>query len=219
LGSPDNELLGLTGKIKIAKYTQLYGQVILDEFVLHEILARKGWWGNKQGVQGGFKQFDLFGAKGLSFQTEFNVVRPYCYSHGNPQQNYSDFGQPLAHPEGANFLESVSFLTYTHKNFLIEGKLQLTKYGADTNGSDYGHNIFISYDNRMYDYGNNVAQGVPVTLGIVGLRAAYIISPKMDLKAEIGAEERIEKYTVGHTSYPYVYLGFRTSLGNLYNDF
>lgn len=219
LGSPDNELLGASFKVKAGKYTQFYGQVILDEFVLHDVLSHNGWWGNKQGVQGGFKQFNLFGVKGLSFQAEANYVRPYTYSHGNPQQNYSNFGQPLADPEGANFIEGIGFLTYRHKNMIIEGKAVLTHYGADSAGSDYGHNIFISYDNRMQDYGNYVGQGMSTYLGIVGLRLAYIVSPKMNRKAELGIEERIEKYPSGHTSFPYVYIGYKASIGNLYNDF
>lgn len=219
LGSPDNELLGGSFKIKVGRYTQFYGQAILDEFVLHDVLAHNGWWGNKQGLQGGFKQFNLFGIKGLSFQAELNYVRPYTYSHGNPQQNYSNFGQPLADPEGANFIEGISFLTYRHKNMIIEGKAIITHYGADSAGSDYGHNIFISYDDRMNDYGNYVGQGVSTYLGIVGVRVAYIISPRMNRKAELGIEERVEKYPSGHTSFPYVYIGYSASLGNLYNDF
>lgn len=219
LGSPDNVLMGGSFKIKVAKNGQFYGQVLLDEFVLHNVLSHNGWWGNKQGLQGGFKEFQLFGVKNLSFQTEADYVRPYTYSHGNPQENYSNYGLPLSDPEGANFFESASFLTWFHKNMLIQGSLVVYYYGADTGSKDYGQNIFISYDNHLSDYGNYVGQGARVYLGIIGLRAAYIISPKMGMKAEIGASERFEKQGISDISTPYIYVGLKTSLGNLYSDF
>jgi hypothetical protein len=228
LGSPDNELVGGTFKIKIAKNNVFYGQVLLDEFVLHNVIAHNGWWGNKQGVQGGVKLFNLFGSNGLSFQTEVDYVRPYTYSEGSPQENYSNAGQPLADPMGANFVESASFLTWFYKNLIIQGNIEVYHFGLDPTGIDpatktaydYGQNIFISYDDRVSEYGNYVGQGVSSYLAIIGLRGAYIISPKMGLKAELGMTERLEKEGVGKIiSSPYIYFGIKTSLGNLYNDF
>jgi len=228
IGSPDNELVGGTFKIKIAKNNVFYGQVLLDEFVLHNVIAHNGWWGNKQGIQAGVKLFNLFGTKGLSFQTEVDYVRPYTYSEGAPQDNYSNAGQPLGDPMGANFVESVSFLTWFHKNLIIQGNLEVYHFGLDPAGIDpatktaydYGQNIFISYDDRVSEYCNYVAQGTSSYLAIIGLRGAYIISPKMGLKAELGMTERLEKEGIGKTtSSPYIYFGIKTSLGNLYNDF
>ncbi|MCC6690743.1 MAG: hypothetical protein IT235_04350, partial [Bacteroidia bacterium] len=75
LGSSDNALIGGGFKIKICKKQQVYGQVIIDELLLKEVLAQKGWWANKQGVQLGYKFFDLFNIKNLYLQGEFNYVR------------------------------------------------------------------------------------------------------------------------------------------------
>jgi hypothetical protein len=79
LDSPDNVLLGINAKWKVNHHNMFYGQVMLDEFILAEVKAGNGWWGNKQGLQGGFKSTDLFGMKSLNFQTEINYVRPYTY--------------------------------------------------------------------------------------------------------------------------------------------
>ncbi len=121
IGDPDKSNLGAAFKIKVARNEQFYGQVLIDEFNLKYVLHRggiqPGWWGNKQGGQVGFKAFDLFGVKNLAFQTEIDYVRPFTYTARDPLQNYSNFNQPLADPEGANFIESASFLTYTRKNF------------------------------------------------------------------------------------------------------
>jgi hypothetical protein len=219
IGDPDKSNLGLGGKIKVAKKEQLYGQIIIDEFQLHNVIHHTGWWANKQGVQAGFKAFDLFGLKNFSFQTEINYVRPYTYTARDPLQNYSNFNQPLADPEGANFIESASFLTWYKHNLIIQGSLIAYHFGADNDTSDNGENIFINYNRHPNNYGNYVGQGISVYLGIAGIRASYIISPKMNLKAEFGAYERLEKIAGVTTSEPYFTIGVETSLGNLYNDF
>ena len=140
------------------KKQQFYGQLILDEFLLSKVLARTGWWANKQAYQIGFKSFDLFKIKHLNFQTEFNYVRPFTYAHGSVQQNYGHMNQPLAHPLGANFIESATFLNYRHNRIFIEAKYTYAVYGADSAGTDYGKNIFVSYVNRADDYNNYTTQ-------------------------------------------------------------
>ena len=191
-----------------------------DEFKLQNVIHHTGWWGNKQGLQFGFKAFNMFKVQNLSFQTEVDYVRPYTFTARDPLQNYSNFNQPLADPEGANFIESASFLTWFHKNFLIQGSVVAYHYGGDKGGTDYGQNIFIVYTEHEHDYGNYVGQGVSTYLATVGLKTDFIISPKMNLKAEFSANEIMESISgTKEYSEPYITLGVKTSLGNLYNDF
>ncbi|HEX4852279.1 MAG TPA: hypothetical protein VFV08_15795, partial [Puia sp.] len=112
-GSPDKVTVGLDFKANIGHATQIYGQFVINEFVLHEVLHYSdGWWGNKQGLQLGFKYINVFNIKNLDFQFEMNLVRPYVYSHNDTVSNYSNYNQPLAHPLGANFREFVTMLRY-----------------------------------------------------------------------------------------------------------
>ncbi|HET6225905.1 MAG TPA: hypothetical protein VFF27_06475 [Bacteroidia bacterium] len=219
LGSSDNAFAGFSFKIKLFKKQQLYGQLLLDEFLLSEIKAQNGWWANKYAFQGGLKSFDLFKIKHLNFQTEVNYVRPYTYSHGSVQQNYGHMNQPLAHPLGANFIESVSFLNYRYKRFFVEAKCTYAIYGEDSLGTDYGKNIFISYNKREKDYGNTTMQGIKTTLINASLRFAYMLDTKMNLKIELGVAERIEHTIVKTSQTPLLFLGIRTDLSNLYSDF
>jgi len=219
IGDPDKSNLGAAFKLKVAKKEQFYGQLLIDEFKLQNVIHHTEWWGNKQGVQLGFKAFDLFSIKNLSFQTEVDYVRPYTYTARDPLQNYSNFNQPLGDPEGANFIESASFLTYYHKNFLIQASAVCYYYGADSAHTDYGQNIFINYNRHPYDYGNYVGQGIPTYINTFCLKTDFIISPKMSLKAELAIYECFEDINGTYYSYPYITLGVRTSLGNLYNDF
>jgi len=231
LGSSDNAFVGMSFKIKLFKKQQLYGQVLLDEFVIKEVMrdikhsyssdtSKWGWWANKQAFQIGFKSFDLFNIRYLNFQTEYNYVRPYTYAHGSVQQNYGQMNQPLAHPLGANFWESATFLNYRFmKRFFVEAKCVYAVYGADSSTTNYGNNIFISYTHRPSDYGNYTTQGFQTELITASLRVAYMLDTQMDLKIELGFVDRIEqtKYASHHT--PYIFLGIKTDLCNLYNDF
>lgn len=219
LGSSDNAFAGFSFKIKLFKKQQLYGQLLLDEFLLKEIKAQKGWWANKYALQGGIKSFDLFHIPQFNFQTEINYARPYTYSHGSVQQNYGHMNQPLAHPLGANFIESASFLNYRFKRIFMEAKCVYAVYGADSAGSDFGKNIFISYNKRAHEYGNTTTQGIKTNLITVSLRGAYVIDSKMNLKIEFGFAERVEQTAKRTIQTPFVFIGIRTDLGNSYSDF
>ncbi len=219
MGDPDKSNLGLAFKVKVARNEQFYGQVLIDEFKLQNVIHHTGWWANKQGVQFGFKAFNMFKVQNLSFQTEVNYVRPFTYTARDPLQNYSNFNQPLADPEGANFIESASFLTWYKKNFLIQASAVIYHYGGDKPNTDYGQNISIIYTDHQYDYGNYVGQGVSTYLVTAGVKCDYIISPKMNLKAELGMYDIMEDIAGNEFSEPYITLGVKTSLGNLYNDF
>ena len=231
VGSPDNSVIGASFKIKAFKKQQFYGQLIIDEFILNDVKAdikhallnnnavKWGWWGNKQGFQLGFKSFDLFKIAHLNFQTEYNYVRPYTYSEGNVQSNYGHFNQPLAHPLGANFWEECSFVNYRIKRFFIEAKFIYAIYGADSAGTDYGKNIFISYTNRPSEYHNITTQGFQTRLITSSLRVAYVLVPQMNFKIELGMEDRIQETNYSKTQIPYIFFGIRTDLGNLYSDF
>lgn len=231
MGSSDNAFVGFDFKIKAFKKQQFYGQLLLDEFLLSEVKAdlkhaatgdtsaKWGWWANKQAFQLGFKSFDLFKIKHLNFQTEFNYVRPYTYAHGSVQQNYGHMNQPLAHPLGANFIESATFLNFRHKRIFVEAKCTYAIYGGDSAGTDYGKNIFISYSNRPGDYDHYTGQGFQTSVTMISLRGAYMLDTRMNLKIELGIADRIERSTYLTKQLPFVFVGIKTDLSNLYDDY
>jgi hypothetical protein len=160
LGSPDNAVAGLNTSFIIAKHFRLYGQVLLDEFVLSELRKNRGWWANKFAFQAGFKYIDMFGLPNVDWQTEINRVQPFTYSYDTTAMNYAHFSQSLAHPRGANFNEIVNVLRInTYGPVDITLKYIITQHGKDTSGSNFGGNIMLSYDTRIKDYGNKILQG------------------------------------------------------------
>ncbi len=163
-GSPDNANVGFDFKVNIAHTLQFYSQLMFDEFVLKEIKAGNGWWGNKQGIQAGFKYIDAFKIKNLDLQGEINYVRPFTYSHYDSVANYSHYNQPLAHPLGANFIEGIGIIRYQPApKWNVQAKLIVFRQGLDTAASDYGSNIFILNGFRNGDYGYTTGNGVKST--------------------------------------------------------
>lgn len=220
LGSSDNAIIGTNIAVKLSKSALIYGQVVLDEFFLVHIRARDGWWANKQGFQLGIKAWDLLKVEGLSFMLEYNRVRPFTYSHGLKIQNYSHFDQPLAHPLGANFHETTSFLRYAKGSFTVEGSLVYAVKGVDSSGSNYGGNISLDFNTpRTKEYDNYIGQGINTTVIIGGVRASYLIYPATNLKLEMGLSVRSQSSLVDNANATLFTVGLTTALKNNYHNF
>ena len=192
---------------------------MLDEFLLSEVRAGNGWWGNKQGLQLGYKSSDIFSVKSLNFQTEFNFVRPFTYQHRSNGQNYTHHNQALAHPLGADFIESVTFINYRWKNLFAEIKFQYAKMAQNIGALNLGNDIFESYETRAFEYGNYMFNGLESKLNSFDFRIAYMVNPKTNFNIEIGTVIRKFNYSIGQDDSQLIYFGIRTSLENYYFDF
>lgn len=196
-GSAGNTIIGVDFKWNLWKHVSFYGQLIIDEFVIKEVLSKNGWWGNKQGFQLGAKYFDVFGIKNLNGQVELNHVRPYVYSHESPYTSYSHYNMALAHPLGANFQELLTSLNYRPiARLKLQADLLLATYGNDIGNLSYGRDILKSYApaNRPGDYGNNMYNGVKTNLTMLQTRATYMVMHNMLI--ELGATLRHESSSV-----------------------
>ncbi len=221
IGSSDNSFLGLNLNATLFKRLKVYGQIALDEFYLRELRARRGWWGNKQGVQVGGKWINALGVKGLELQGEYNQVRPYTYSHGAPEQNYAHYGMPLAHPLGANFKEALGFITYRKGRGGFSTQLMIARSGRDSSAaSNVGQNIFLSYTTRPFEYGHYTTQGVLTKINQVHFRFFYQLVPELNLRLELGYIQRSEKNDRQYElQNPYFYVGIRSTIWNNYRDY
>ncbi len=183
LGDPDNVIIGFDFKWNLWKRFQLYGQVVIDEFVAKEVAARNQWWGNKQALQLGGKYINVAGINNLDLQVELNVVRPFTYTHyQNPEySNYQHYDQPLAHPLGANFYELIGIWRYQPIPRLnLTLKTFYSKKGEDDATHNYGGDIFKDYltrgnslDENPQEYGFKLAGGVQATRLFVDFTASY----------------------------------------------
>jgi lipopolysaccharide/colanic/teichoic acid biosynthesis glycosyltransferase len=219
IGSPDNSLMGLNLRWKIFSQSALYAQILIDEFSFWEYVHNNGYWGNKYGLQLGGKTFALFGIEDLSFQTEINVASPYTYSHFDRVSNFGHYNQSLAHPLGANFYESVSIAGYRWNRYELRAQFNWARFGADSNGVNYGSDIFKSYDTRVENYGTFIGQGVSSKVVYADLRIGYVLNPLTNLKIEVGAAFRRQTTESAKDDSMVLMLGLRGSFRNLYYDF
>jgi hypothetical protein len=183
-GSSDNVLLGLDFKWNAVKKISLYGQFVLDEFVIDKIRAGTGWWANKFGVQLGGKYVDAFGLRNLDLQGEINMVRPFTYSHHTNYGNYSSYNQPMGHPLGANFKEIVGILRYQPLPRLsFKGKLSMISVGRDSTGVNWGSNILKNNSTRQQEFGNVIGQGISNEIVSGTFTASYQIRHNLFIDA------------------------------------
>ena len=87
---------------------------------------------------------------------EYNLVRPYTYSHWN-SSSYGHYAQPLAHPLGANFDEFIVKLDYYYQRFSVNFKYNFARVGLDDFENiniSYGNDIFLDYNLMLKKLGS-----------------------------------------------------------------
>lgn len=219
LDRKNNILLGATIKAKITKFIYAYSQFALDDIAEQRL---KGSLSNKTAWQAGLKAYHLFTLKDLYFQAEYNTARPYTYAHRKPEQSYTHYNQPLAHPLGANFNETVGILGYRFMRVVAEVKINYAVIGKDTAGFHFGSDP-LAPDNLAY-YGlsstiNEQLQGSRTTIINKDIRIGVIINPATNMNLSIGATMRELKNSAVISNTNYYYVALRTSLSNIYYDF
>ncbi|WP_243403253.1 gliding motility protein RemB [Sphingobacterium haloxyli] len=218
--SPDKMFLGLNAKYKMLDNITAYGQFLLGEFTAKEFFAGDGYIHNKWGAQLGLKGFDIFKVRNLNFLAEYNVVRPYTYQHYVSISNYSNHGEPLAHPRGANMRELLGMLNYSWNRFDFSVQGMYSRFGTDPDAAtNMGGDIFQSYANFPNRYGNYIGQGVKNDLYYGDIKAAYVLNPKYNLRFEVGYTQRYNRIEGAATEKSGVIsLGLRSSFRNFYGD-
>jgi hypothetical protein len=220
VGSPDNALAGIDFKANIGHRVQLYGQFLLDEFILSEIKNKPTSWVNKWGIQGGLKYVDAFGVRNLDLQFEVNRVRPFTYSHNDTISNYTHYNQPLAHPLGANFQEFIGIVRYQPSpKWNIYLNTIYYNQGLDSAGINFGGNIFRDYTTRTMDEGFKVGSGAKATCLNTFLQVSYEL--KENLFLEASGQYRMYKIAnvPGQTNTTIVTAGVRLNMFRRHYDF
>lgn len=223
LGSPDNVLLGIGFKFRASPKHIIYTQIMLDDLDIGATYKAAGFYRTKVAAQFGYKTFDIFKVKHLDFQTEFNIVRPYVYAHKAPEQSYTNYNQSLAHPLGANFLESVTIINFWKNHWTASAKFQYVEQGLDKSLEHNGSNIFISDyligPDLNKAYGNYFLQGLKTRLINVEARGGYLLNPKINLAAEAFVNFRYQKNELFKKTNLFFGISVRTNLFNRYTDF
>ena len=195
--NPNHTVIGTNLKIKLPFNAVIYNQFVYDGE-------------SKYAYQIGVK---YFGIPNLTLQAEYNNVAPNTYSSEIPLQAYTNYNENLAHPSGANFNEIVGIINYKYNRFFTQVKINQATLNVIEKVPDL-NNIWGPTDLFVDNEFTRKIQTIQLHLG-------FIINPKNNMSILFGINQRIQEDSNRNTPFntEYVYLGFRTSLRNLYNDF
>jgi hypothetical protein len=217
-GSPDNAMIGFNAKYKITNGIAAYGQFFLDEFRAEDFFSGKGSVKNKYAWQLGVRGANLFKITGLNYLAEYNGALPFTYSETQSIKNYSQQGEPLAHPFGANFKEFVGLLNYSYKRFDFSGQVNYGYYGLDVNNINHGKDIFKVYIDPVGLYGNYIGQGLTTKMTYGEFKVAYLLNPKNNFRIELGGIYRKEHNDLFTNKTTLITIGLRSSFRTIYHD-
>ena len=220
IGSPDNALAGFDFKANIARRFQLYGQFLLDEFILSKVKNNPSNWVNKWAIQAGVKYIDAFGLKNLDLQFETNRVRPFTYSHNDTVANFTHYNQPLAHPLGANFQEFVGILNYQPTpRWRVNARIIYYNQGLDSAGVNYGANPLRDYSTRTMEEGYNIGSGNKVTTFNGTLNVSYELRENIFLEATLQQRNAKIESVPGTSNSTFISAGIRLNMFKRAYDF
>ena len=219
INSPDNVLIGLNFRYNSTSKSNLYSQIVLDEFTINEMRENNGYWANKYGYQLGYKCL-ILNLPNLTFHVERNYVRPYTYSHWN-ESNYGHYNEELAHPLGSNFSENILILSYRKNRVIAQ-----IKYLDITTGSDYlndtisyGGDIYADYNNRPSNYVLEMYNGNETEIDFFQLNLGYILNPTTNLKLEFSLTHRNQISQQYDQKTNFYSMSLVSDLFNYYYDF
>ena len=214
----DNTLVGFTGKYKIFDKTALYAQLLLDRFKADDFFSGNNA-DNTNGIQAGIRGADLFKVKRFNYLVEFNTVKPHSYQNSNTISSYAFFGDPLAHPYGANFREYLGILNYSVGRVELQGQLNYAQYGLDASVNDNNGKIVTKQFLPSITTTTTIGQGLNTDLFYAEGTVSFMLNPKYNLRLELSGLYRKETNVQVTNKAALVTFGLRSSFRNLYHDF
>ena len=175
LGSPDNTMMEVAGRLRLFDRMALYGHAHIDEAPNARSLD---WWGTKWALVGGLEAADL-GLKGSLLMVEMAAIRPYMYSHRSTFSSYTHYNDVLGHPAEANAYD------YMLRWHLMRPRIQAgvlatyTLKGRSTSTENYGSSAIEPYGTRVSEYGVTLGWGVRQTRSLVDAFVEYAWLPKL----------------------------------------
>lgn len=221
-----NVQIGLNMKYKVNNNISLYNQFLIDEMTMDRVFDGSGYWGNKFAFQFGAKYFNAFKVDNLMLQGEVNIARPYTFSHREVTLNSGHYSQPISHLWGANFWEAIGIARYSKNRWFGNAKIIIGEKGFDYQGSNvtYGGDIYVSYNQRVSDINNDIAQGNTTSIFIGDIQAGYVLNPTTNLQLFGGLTYRnftpsVSDNVATKNNTTWFTVGVKSDLFNWYFDF
>ena len=165
----DNGTIFLDFQTNGIENLELQGTFFLDENILSH-LQDMSLYSNKTAYQFGAFWYSPFSINDASVVLEYTKIRPYVYSHTNPQNSYTSFGQSLGHRIGPNADEIYSRLTYNFSSKL-SGNFEFQHIRS-------GENIYDGQGNLIFNAGGDYR--VPYRDGIDPLHINFLAGERIN---------------------------------------
>lgn len=146
----DNGTFYITGQTNFMKSFQLNATFYLDENFIGKFSELNAAT-NKIAYQVGAMAYEPFGIENLSLQAAYTFIRPYVYSHINPQNSITGFGTILGNEIGPN-----GDRIYTNLTYYFSEKI---KFDLTYTHSRKGNNIYDDQGNLIKNVGGDVFLG------------------------------------------------------------
>ncbi|MFT7298989.1 MAG: hypothetical protein ACI9WO_001811, partial [Sphingobacteriales bacterium] len=128
---------------------------------------------------------------------------------------FHHYGQPIAHPLGANFTEWVAILDYQPAvKWFFQSKAIIATKGDNENGLNYGGDPLLSNRSRAKEYDNFVGQGETHDILYLSQRLTYRFHHGMNLDLNWGY--RVDETKANNTKLTdnFFGLGLRINIEN-----
>lgn len=142
----DNGILWLDFQTHCFRNFELQGTFFLDDDPLGNLQDFSSYI-NKTGYQFSAFWYSPFSISDLSVMMEYTRIRPFVYSHVNPKDTYTAFGQLLGHQIGPNSDEILTRATYNLNERI--------RFNIDYQYIRHGDNIYDAQGNLILNAGGD----------------------------------------------------------------
>ena len=194
-----HSLWGLNIKVSPLQQLNFYNQWVADNLFSNK---------NRHiALQAGANYTMNFGTNKFFVQTEYNQVAPMTFTSTNKIYNWKHFREPLAHPYGQNFSETIFICSWDYKRWQLSGQANIAKQLKKITDDKPYKQVTIPY----FSNGNK--------LNWYKAEITFYLNTKTLMNFSLGYVYRKEKLEGGNNSMKYVYFSFNTKLFNKYYDF
>jgi hypothetical protein len=133
------------------------------------------------------------------------------------------YGQSMAHPAGANFVELLAHADYRlARGWLVQARLLYREQGLNSAGINFGadpRESYVTAPGGFNTYGVWLLQGQRAQLFHAELLLGKLLNPKTNLQIEARCVLRQLESGGENRQTLWFMLGLRSALRNLYSDF
>lgn len=212
-----NMVAGAALKYKFSNHFMAYGQLLLNDLPKELKLV---YFDNQTAHQTGVKYYTSSEKWHFIFQLEYNEARPFTYASKDSLDNYSNYNQSLADPMGANFRELVGIIHLRYNRFSLNLEVDYAQVGLDSSRTNFGSDIFkplpVNSPNHL------MLAGEESTMIFMDAHVSYMLNPRTNMNFTLGVSRRTYSSIKNMDNQPamtLIYVGFRTSIENMYVDF